>query len=221
MSLFKDLLQSGEGRGAAASMATLTERIPYLKLQDAYALRARLLGICGITYPSSQQPLRQALPLSQKKPLKKTVAYAGIITIQALLIGLLIALFGQSFLPYIGMGIALLALLNMALAAFVIYTYEQMYMQKYFYDENKETLVIRKGVFGWNEIVVPYRNIQSIYIDQDWYDVYFDTWDVWITTVTATSGPMAHIDGTSREDAERLARLLADRVEKSRKRSKG
>jgi membrane protein YdbS with pleckstrin-like domain len=214
----KDIVEGGKGRGSTMAMAMMAERIPYLKLQDAYALRSKLLEICGITYPSSQQPLRQALPLSQKKPLKKTVGYVGIFTFQVLLVGILLWLFGQSYLTYIGMGLALLALLNMTLVAFIMYAYEQLYMRKYFYDENKETLVIRKGVFGWNEIVVPYRNIQSIYVDQDWYDVFFDTWDIWITTVTATSGPMAHIDGTSREDAEKLARLLLERVEKSRKR---
>lgn len=213
----KDIVESGKGSGAAMNMATLTESIPCLKLQDAYALRSKLMGICGITYPSSQQPLRNTVPLSEKKPLKKTVAYVSIFTFQALLVGILIALFGQSYLPYLGIGIALLALLNMTLIAFIIYSYEQVYLHKYFYDADSDSLVIRKGVFGWSEIVVPFRNIQSIYIDQDWYDVYFDTWDVWITTVTATSGPMAHIDGTGRADAEKLARLLVDRVEKARK----
>jgi membrane protein YdbS with pleckstrin-like domain len=212
----RDIVSSKQG--AMDAGVTQTERIPYLKLADARALRAKLLEISGIAYPGDQNILRQTHPLSPKKPLKKTVGFVGILSVQLFILGVLMGVLGGSFLSWIGWAIAAIFAVVMIVIAPIVYKYEQMYMQKYFYDENEDSLVIRKGVFGWSEIVVPFRNIQSIYVDQDWYDVYFDTWDVWITTVTATSGPMAHIDGTSREHAESLVRILVERVEKSRKR---
>ena len=210
---------ASEKRAATNVGITMTERVPYLALSDAKALRAKLMGIARISYPGGSPPLRDSVPLSRKKPLKKTVAYVGIAGVQLLAVFLALALATQGIASLAAW--ALFALIALRTAIFpIIYKYEELYMQKYFYDENEDTLVIRKGVFGWSEIVVPFRNIQSIYVDQDWYDVYFDLWDVWITTVTAASGPMAHIDGVSREDADRLARLLAGRVEKSRKRGR-
>jgi membrane protein YdbS with pleckstrin-like domain len=204
-------------RGGEVGM-TRTERIPHLKLADAYALRAKLLDITAMRYPQGKTPLRATMPLSAKKPLKKTVASVGIFGVQIFLVLVLaVVLIPQPF-SWIAIGLLALFLIVNAVSVPVHLWYERLYMAKYFYDENGEVLVIRKGVFGWSEIVVPYRNIQSIYVDQDWYDVYYDLWDVWITTVTSASGPMAHIDGLERADAERLARLLVERVESSRKR---
>ncbi len=200
-----------------ALQALLTERIPYLKLADAYALRAKLLEITAMDYPKSKTPLREAMPLSKKKPLKKTVGSFGILSVQILLVLVLGSVLVPAPYSWVAIGFLVLSVLYTIVAVPVHLWYENLYMKKYFYDENREVLIIRKGVFGWSEIVVPYRNIQSIYVDQDWYDVYYDLWDVWITTVTDSSGPMAHIDGLAREDAERLARLLVERVESSRK----
>ena len=212
----KDYADSGSSR-ADVAQAMLTERVPFLPIQDAHALRAKLMEIAGISYPQGKSTLREACPLSPKKPLKKTAAYVGIFSVQLFIVSLAIALASPMPISLLAWGVSGLFVLFFISSA-IIYKYEELYMQKYFYNENDDTLTIHKGVFGWNEIVVPFRNIQSIYVDQDWFDVYFDLWDVWITTVTATSGPMAHIDGVSREDAEKLARLLAERTEKSRKR---
>ncbi|MCX8195329.1 MAG: PH domain-containing protein [Candidatus Micrarchaeota archaeon] len=211
----EDLVESEDKEGAAI----LTERIPYLHIDDANALRSKLLATIGVSYPKGDSVLRTACPLSPKKPLKKTVAWISILNIQLLLVFLLFSAITPPPLNIVAWALTALTLLRIAFSP-LIYWYEQLYMQKYFYDANEDTLVIRKGVFGWGEIIVPFRNIQSIYIDQDWYDVYFNTWDVWITTVTATSGSMAHIDGTGPNEAEKLTRLLVDRVEKSRKKVK-
>ncbi|HQT45260.1 MAG TPA: PH domain-containing protein, partial [Candidatus Micrarchaeota archaeon] len=199
-----------------ATSAILTERIPYLSYADSETLRSKLLGIIGLEYPVSQTSLRQEIPLSPSKPLKKTIAYIGIFSIQVFISLLIIGALAKGIAATAAF--ALCALLGLYfLSAIIVYLYERVYMQKYFYDMNGDSLVIRKGVFGWSEIIVPFKNIQSIYVDQDWYDVGFDLWDVWITTVTQESGPMAHIDGVSRADAERLAKALAERVERTRK----
>jgi len=204
-----------ENRATTNIGISMTERVPYLSLSDAKALRAKLMGITHMSYPDGE-PLRNRVPLSPKKPLKKTAEYVSIGGVQFLIVFLVLALATSGLASLLAWGSFALIALRTIISP-IIYKYEQLYMQKYFYDENEDTLVIRKGVFGWSEIVVPFKNIQSIYVDQDWYDVYFDLWDVWITTVTDASGPMAHIDGVSREDAEKLAQLLSKRVEKSRK----
>ncbi len=212
----KDMIGSDSSKQQFATSATLTERIPYLSYADSKAMRSKLLGIIGLEYPKNQTSLRQEIPLSPSKPLKKTVAYAGMFALQLFISLLIIGAFTKGIAATVAFaGCALLFLYF--LSAIIVYLYERVYMQKYFYDMNEDSLVIRKGVFGWSEIIVPFKNIQSIYVDQDWYDVGFDLWDVWITTVTQESGPMAHIDGVSREDAERLVKALAASVEKSRK----
>jgi membrane protein YdbS with pleckstrin-like domain len=178
-------------------------------------LRDRLLKIACISCPKNQTPLRATMPLSARKPLKKTVSRIGILSVQLLII---CAVLGM-LLPFDRLRtlLILIALPGLyILCSALTYPYEKRYQEKYFYDADDESLIIHKGVFGWREIVVPFRNIQSVYVDQDIYDVYFNLWDVWITTATFTSGPMAHIDGLEISDAEKLARLIIDRVEKSR-----
>ncbi|MFA5106209.1 MAG: PH domain-containing protein [Candidatus Micrarchaeia archaeon] len=215
----RDIALQGDSSGSAAAQKAfeqMAESIPFLSYADANAFRSKLLEIVGLSYPKNAVPLRLSIPLSSSKPLKKTVAYIGIFKAQLFIVLLLAALVSSPPASYLALaGCAILFLYF--LSAIIVYLYEQVYMKKYFYDENGESLVIRKGVFGWAEIIVPFKNIQTIYIDQDWYDSFFGLWDVWITTVTDESGPMAHIDGVSRQDAERLARLLAKRVEESRK----
>jgi len=213
----KDMVRS-DGQSAANVGVSATERIPYLALSDAHALRAKLLSIAKISYPSGEKPLCRSLPLSPKKPLKKTIGFNGIFAVQFTIALIAMAISTQGPLASLFWGALALFVAVCAIAAVALFLYEKEYLKKYFYDENGETLVIRKGVFGWSEIVVPFRNIQTVYVDQDWYDVAFGLWDIWITTVTLESGQMAHIDGLPTEDADRLVRLLVGRVEKSRKR---
>ena len=213
----KDIVEGRRSSRMAINGVVATEGIPALNLADAYSLREKLLAITNISYAKNENPLCSERKLSAKKPLKKTAASVGILWVQVLFVLILAALVSKA--PISAFAFAGAVILSIVLLVYipVKYIYETMYMKKYHYDENAETLVIRKGVFGWTEIIVPFKNIQSVYVNQDWYDIVFNLWDVWITTVTSASRDIAHIDGLEKEDAEYVARLLADRVEKSRK----
>lgn len=88
--------------------------------------------------------------------------------------------------------------------------YEDSYFNSYFYEMGDDFFMIRSGVFTTHELVMLYNRIQDIYIDQGLFDHLFGLYDVHISSATEASGPVAHIDGLTKADAEGLRNALLD-----------
>lgn len=93
--------------------------------------------------------------------------------------------------------------------------YEIFYFRNYFYDLTDKHIVIRKGVVSRNEATISYDRIQNVFIDQDFWDRIFQLYDVHIATADFQSAVIAHIDGVSKENSEKLKELLLKNIEKA------
>ncbi|MFH1470408.1 MAG: PH domain-containing protein [Candidatus Micrarchaeota archaeon] len=194
------------GKGHAQSSITQNEVIPDLHSGDAEELRQIVLDQMRFSYKGiGAAPLVKRIPLEAIKPLKKTFwwIFYSILALGAVGIG---TLFG---LPVFVLGVLLLFLGS---ACILKYAYEYEYYKRYFYDLNDDILVIKKGVFGSRELMVPFEKIQDVFIDRDWLDLAFGLYDVYVTTVSSRSILNAHIDGVNGKNAEAVAELLMRKI---------
>jgi membrane protein YdbS with pleckstrin-like domain len=113
------------------------------------------------------------------------------------------------FLPFIWIPIGLLILY-----AIVRYIYEIYYLQNYFYDLSGKNLMIRKGVFTKEEIVLPIARLQDVYVDQDILDRIFGLYDLHVSSATTISGVLSHIDGLNKENANIIKNLILSGIHK-------
>ncbi len=90
--------------------------------------------------------------------------------------------------------------------------YVRAYISRYYYDVGDNFVTIQKGVFAPTEIHIQYQKVQDVYVDQDIWDRLMGLYDVHIASATLTSGIEAHIDGVDSATAERLKRLLLDKI---------
>jgi len=201
----------------ATPIESALERIPSLNLADALKFREAVILRMGVSQKQGRETLRSKVDLAGIKPVKKTLSAFFVpvflgkaLVFYAILSGILSGNW-KALLP------SILVLGGILFGMLLKFLYEREYYRKYWYDENPSCLSVRKGVFGWSEIVIPYRNIQTVYVDQDYFDVPFGLYDVWVTTVTGASSNLSHIDGVKAEGAEGLARFFAERVEAARK----
>jgi len=166
---------------------------------------------------------REQFPLSQKKPLKKTMPsiISSIVFFVLVLIGGIIL---SSFFPRLS-GLIFLSIFFLALffllSCFLVYVYQVWYFQVYFYDLTDDFIIIRKRVFTPREITIPYERVQDIYVDQDLLDRVFGLYDVHLSSATISSGMEAHIDGVEKEAADGLRKLILEKVSEKIKRAKG
>jgi membrane protein YdbS with pleckstrin-like domain len=160
---------------------------------------------------------KSRFPLSDKKPLKKTINDSitfGILTlvgsfltaaaITALNAAQLMTIFKNSFLT----GLVLIMVIP-----FLCYAYQQGYMKSYYYSLENNFVVIRKGVFCPQEITIPYERVQDVYVDQDILDRMFGLYDVHLSSATVSSGIQAHIDGVERTAADGLRDALLQKIQ--------
>jgi membrane protein YdbS with pleckstrin-like domain len=166
---------------------------------------------------------REQFPLSQKKPLKKTMP--GIISaVIQIVLFLSVGLIAASFFSW-PLGLVLLIIISYAillfLSNFLMYQYQKWYFQVYFYDVTDNFIVIRKRVFTPREITIPYERIQDVYVDQDLLDRIFGLYDVHLSSATISSGMEAHIDGVEKAAAGGLRKIILEKVSEKIKRPTG
>lgn len=154
---------------------------------------------------------REKFPLSEKKPLKKTIP--SIITAAVFLIIGGIFWSVTTVLPFstINMWVVLIAIF-LTVACFLTYQYQVWYFQVYFYELTDDFIIIRKRVFTPSEITIPYERVQDVYVDQDLLDRIMGLYDVHLSSATISSGIEAHIDGVEKEAADGLRKLILDKV---------
>ena len=157
---------------------------------------------------------REQYPLESTKPLKKTLASVGIVVI-ILIIGSIVAYVksvGQESIPLTTLW---LWAIPIGIIAFILkYIYEVFYMKYYFYDATSDVISIKKGVFSRNEITLPFKRLQDVYVDQDILDRIFGLYDVHVSSATSTSATLSHIDGLNKDNAEKVKTLLLEKIHK-------
>ncbi len=159
---------------------------------------------------------REQYPLEAIKPLKKTIQRLFFYAI----ILVFIYIFAMFRLQSSGSGTAGLFsfispvwfIIVFVIIAILVYIYQVFYMKYYFYNMQGKTLVIAKGVFSRNEVTLPMNRIQDVYVDQDILDRIFGLYDVHVSSATAASGFLSHIDGVNKANSEALKELLLDAV---------
>jgi len=165
---------------------------------------------------------RERFPLSEKKPLKKTIPI--IVTCAVLFIFLI---FGGSFLASFLSWSFSATFMNVVLIGFLLliicacmYQFQVWYYQVYFYDLTDDFIIIRKRVVTPREITIPYERVQDVYVDQDIFDRIFGLYDVHLSSATISSGMEAHIDGVEKEAADGLRSVILQKVSEKIKKSK-
>jgi len=198
-----------KGRGGVVSKTVANERIPALSDADAEKLKAMFASRMCISLDGiGVNPLSRRLPLSARKPLKKTALWAIVIIPAVAALGVAGGLAGSALVS----GAFLASFIAGALALAAKYGYESEYAAAYFFDSNREVAVIRKGLFGSRELTIPFDKIQQVFVDRDVLDAVFGLYDVFVSTATERSILNAHIDGLDRANAETVATLIIDSI---------
>ena len=166
--------------------------------------------------------LREKYPLEQRKPLKKTLGSIFLSFFIYFVLGVVIWSFVEGKIAeefseaprfnfwtifYIFLGIFILLII-------LKYIYEVFYLKYYFYDLVGKNLIIKKGVFSRNEITLPVNRLQDVYVDQDILDRIFRLYDVHVSSATAISGNLSHIDGLNKKNSEAIKKLILSGIHK-------
>ena len=167
-------------------------------------------------------PLRQSIPLDPKKIIKKTISgtftslialffFSWFITLPLVSISWMMQeSFSGVFSAVFGLGFFFLLVVVGGM-----YWYQKAYFRTYFYDMNKDFIIIKKGVFMPVETTLPIEKINDIYVDQDLLDRMFGLYDVHFSTATQMSGLQAHIDGLLQENALKLKNIALAAIKKA------
>lgn len=161
---------------------------------------------------------REDFPLSQKKPLKKTleIFVPGVtyFTVILLVVGITFSTFLKYFPGFVAViPIAVLSIAAILLLSILItYKYQIWYFQTYFYEVADDFIIIKKGVITPREINIPYERIQDVYMDQYIFDRIFKLYNIHLSSATASSGIEAHIDGLEQEAGEALKKVILEKI---------
>ncbi len=162
-------------------------------------------------------------PLSQRKPLKKTIPVIALfliifigVAISLSLIAINLDLFSRDLILPI---LVILFVLFSCISIFS-YIYQVWYFKLYYYELSDDFIIIKKRVFTPREITIPYERVQDVYVDQDILDRIFGIYDVHLSSATISSGMEAHIDGLEKAAALGLRDKLLVRVSEKIKKPK-
>ena len=201
-----DYAQSSGGKQSAR---ITFDFVPMLAQPDAISLRDRIFQMQGKKAMPNANPLVSANPLQKTKILKKSVNWPAILLVMLSSAAIMSVYNGNLLWRYE----YLLVILGIpALVFALIYAYQSAYYKSYFYDAERDLLVIRKGVWLTNEIALPYDKIENVFVDQDLLDRYFGLYDVHCSTAGAQSDFEAHIDGVSAQDADAIREILRGKI---------
>ncbi|MEM4360949.1 MAG: PH domain-containing protein [Candidatus Anstonellaceae archaeon] len=148
------------------------------------------------------------IPLEKSKVVKGTIATL-ISVISTIGIGVilfwtvLVAMFKTLF-PFLLIVVGALFL--------SIYFYHYLHYKRYYYNLDKEYLIIKEGVITYSETTIPYYRIQDVYIDQDPLDQLFGLYDLHVATASGQSSLNAHIDGLNYENAQKIKLEILKRL---------
>ncbi|MFN3910362.1 MAG: PH domain-containing protein [Candidatus Anstonellaceae archaeon] len=147
-------------------------------------------------------------PIEKNKIIKNTLA-----TLFSLLstLGLSAILFWAIFISIIKAFLAIFLVL-FGLTILLVYFYFYLHYKRYYYELDREFLVIKEGVITYGETTIPYYRIQDVYVDQDPLDQLFGLYDLHVATASGQSNINAHIDGLSYENAQIIKSEILKRL---------
>ena len=191
--------------------------IPALSLQDCTNAAHFVLAKRGKTWPASPAPLVTEFPLSRKKPVKKM---AGFVAITLIVLVLAVGLFlwlgsmpsASTETKGLFQGISVVLIVGWFVLVILALAYEWTYYLNYFYDASSDCLTVRKGVFGFAQVVLPFDRVENVFMDQDLFDRLFGLYDVHLSTVGLSSIRLTHIDGLEEKNAIAVRDRLLERI---------
>lgn len=208
--------------GSATLVAANQEdkRVPnytilHLRLSDAKILTDKIMKKAGMNYTPQAKPLVEQIPLSGKKVMKKTISgLIGLLIVVGIGIAILWILASRNEIMPMEIFNKIMIWTGIVGAILTIWTviYQKMYYDRYFYDWSKDTLTIKKGVIGRQQIFLRFDRIQNVFRDQDILDRIFDIYDVHVSTVGDSSVNMCHIDGLTKDNSDRMLAVLMRQV---------
>ncbi|MFH7861090.1 MAG: PH domain-containing protein, partial [Candidatus Aenigmatarchaeota archaeon] len=181
--------------------------ISNLYYKDALEIREFILKKSGIKNLKTEF-LRNEFPLEKRKILKKSVSSTFWLSLFLAIATSVIYPLGQFW------GSLLLRFFPIFPVAFFLIklVYETFYFKSYSYSDNEEILSLKKGVIKITEVTIPYKKVENVFVDQDLFDRIFKLYDVHLSTIGTVSQMELHIDGVSRETAEKLKNWLLNRI---------
>jgi uncharacterized membrane protein YdbT with pleckstrin-like domain len=174
-----------------------------------------LMSKMGMRYRPNPNPIVNIVPLSTKKPYKKTLSDGftiAIIAIIILSIVWLISVFSGGISGELASTITIWVIIVFSILLILEFIYQQLYLKYYYYDASANTLTIRKGVIGQSQIYLQFNKIQNVFMDQDLLDRLFGLYDVHLSTVGHGSIHLCHIDGLTKENAEKVVGFLLQQI---------
>ncbi|MCX6800865.1 MAG: PH domain-containing protein [Candidatus Diapherotrites archaeon] len=211
-SLFDKIVGLGNIRIEAGEMTVYTKQggsnvsfniIPALDFGNALKLKDKIFDFLSVNLTELVPEISKRFPLEKRKILKKTIVRSlWLVIIAAIIIALI------SVSPYFAVfaGLIVMALILLIL---IILIHQWLYLKGYYYNVSIDAVFIRKGVINSNEIILPFKMIQNVFVDQDILDRLFGLYDVHISTVTNTSAFLSHIDGVNKENAEKVRDIIS------------
>ena len=203
-----------ENKNEANRMAYLNNGIPYLKEDSSSKLQDKILKLMGIKN-ANVDSIRQKYPIDNIKPVKKSLSFGFRFTITVTIIILFVYFFtliagAENFnlMKYISIPLILGIII---LVVILKYIYEIFYFKSYYYADNNEILILRKGVIGTRALTIPYNKTQHLFVDQDLFDKIFGLYDVHIASASGV-GMSIHIDGLKKEYANAFKDYLRSKI---------
>ncbi|MCX8163736.1 MAG: PH domain-containing protein [Candidatus Micrarchaeota archaeon] len=148
------------------------------------------------------------MPIEKSKIVKGTIAtiisIISTVGVGVILFWTALAAIFKTFLPF-------LLIISGALLL-LVYLYHYLHYRRYYYDLDKEYLIIKEGVITYSETTIPYYRIQDVYIDQDPLDQIFGLYDLHVATASGQSSVNAHIDGLNYENAQKVKMEILKRL---------
>lgn len=184
-------------------------KIQAMLATDAQSLAKFLIGKMGIHYTPSEKPLVLQAPLSPKKPIKKTVEtsfWLLILALVAIAILKIVSAVNKNSFPVSSVATWVFGV--WFAITILVFIYENLYLKYYYYDWSRDTLTIRKGVYGSRQIYLEIEKIQNVFVDMDIFDRLFGLYDLHVSTVGKSSFQMCHIDGLDKATADRMLRAF-------------
>ncbi|MEM1782704.1 MAG: PH domain-containing protein [Nanopusillaceae archaeon] len=201
------IIETGEGlvlvRRGKGELPIILNKISNLHYRDAIEIKEFLLRKAGIKNLDTKS-LKEEFPLEKRRILKESI--------KKTILGFIVLSFIAFYMEKILYAPLLIYIPIFFIFFLFVLFYEFLYFKNYHYSDNEEILCLRKGVFTMTEVTIPYKKVQNIFVDQDLLDRIFKLYDVHLSTIGRMSQIELHIDGVSKETAEKLKSFLLKRI---------
>lgn len=198
---------TGESMIVANQQGAAPNEIRGLEMDDAIELKKSILSKV-----KGDVGEEKAIADSSNYPL---LSFAYLVwALKNIAVLLILAILGTFIVPAITEGVISVAIIwafTMGVA-FIVFGFAYFYYKSIDYSFTKDSIIIERGVFVFDRLTVPVKNIQDVSVHQDLIDRALGIYDVHISTITISSAALLHFDGVSKETAQGLKGLMQDLI---------